>query len=235
MSKSININSINIQQVIAVAKKLENLKDDVVFTGGSTTALLVDDIAVGTARQTEDVDFIVDITVSSELSAFEKRMRSLGFKNDTSPNAPICRWLMDFQGGVLKVDAMPPVDNVLGFTNRWYQDAIKTANLINIMPQLTINIIDPVYFLGTKFEAYRGRGGNDIFSHDFEDIIYVLEHRSSIEREVYDSEQTIKSYLVKEFSEIMKHPDLENSLPGLLDNQDAVDMVLGKMNFIKSV
>jgi hypothetical protein len=61
------MSSINIQQVIAVAEQLADMKNEVVFVGGSTTELLVDEVARGHARQTEDVDFIVDITVSVDL------------------------------------------------------------------------------------------------------------------------------------------------------------------------
>lgn len=76
-------NTLNIEQIIAVAEKLRELKDQVVFVGGSTTALLVDVVA-NQARQTEDVDFIVDITIANEHYKFERRMRELGFVNDQS-------------------------------------------------------------------------------------------------------------------------------------------------------
>ena len=181
-------NQTNINQIIAVAEKLESLKDQVVFVGGSTTALLVDDVAAGRARQTEDVDFIVDISVRGEYRRFEEKMRELGFVNDQSEDAPICRWVMNFQGVDLKVDAMPVDEKILGFSNQWYQESIDTAWEHEIKEGLVIKVIDPVYFLGTKFEAFRGRGDNDIFSHDLEDVVYVLEHKTAIEKLVFDSE-----------------------------------------------
>jgi hypothetical protein len=39
-----------------------------------------DNVAGGRARSTEDVDFIVDISVRGEYQRFEKKMRALGFK-----------------------------------------------------------------------------------------------------------------------------------------------------------
>lgn len=57
---------------------------------------------------------------------------------------------------------------------------------VEIKPGLSIKVIKPIYFLGTKFEAWYGRGENDIFSHDLEDVVYVLEHRTGIEIDVYD-------------------------------------------------
>ena len=145
-----------------MAEQLQDLKDIVVFVGGSTTALLVDDAATGKARETDDVDFIVDIAVRTDLYTFENRMRELDFRNDTSEGAPLCRWKMDFHGVDLKVDAMPTDDSIMGFTNRWYKDSISTAWCATIKEGLTINVIDPVYFLGTKFEAFKGRGKGDL-------------------------------------------------------------------------
>lgn len=224
--------SINIAQLIAVAEKLRDMKDRVVFVGGSTTALLVDEVAAGQARQTEDVDFIVDIAVSGDMYKFEDRMRELGFRNDTDEGAPLCRWVMNFLGKDLKVDAMPTDANVLGFSNCWYRDSIDSAWEAEIKDGLTVKIVDPVYFLGTKFEAFKGRGGGDIFSHDLEDIIYVLEHRSGIEMLVFDAEEDIKSYLSDEFTKLLQHPDLENTLPGLLDDDGAIDVVIGRIQFV---
>ncbi|MBL4828079.1 MAG: hypothetical protein JKY66_10285 [Spongiibacteraceae bacterium] len=111
-------NALNIQQIIAVAQKLQHMKDQVVFVGGSTTALLVDTVASGSARQTEDVDFIVDITVIGNKETFESSLRELGFTHDISEDAPICRWRMDFNGISLKVDAMPTDGAIYGFHNQ---------------------------------------------------------------------------------------------------------------------
>lgn len=227
-------NSLNIQQLIAVAEKLKDIKNKVVFVGGSTTALLVDSAAANSARQTKDVDFIIEIAAQADLYKFEQKMRNLGFTNDLSKGAPICRWLMDFYSGQLKVDAMPTTKEIMGFTNQWYSDAIKTPWTATLKNDLEVQVIDPAYFLGTKFEAYKGRGGGQIFSHDIEDIIYVLEHRSTIESEVVGAPNKLRAYLAKKFSTLIKHPDLENTLPGILDDTNAANMVIGKMERIAS-
>jgi len=225
-------NSINIAQIIAVAEQLQDMKDEVVFVGGSTTALLVDDVAAGQARQTEDVDFIVDITISGDFYTFEERMRELGFRNDMGEGSHIFRWTMDFLGQTLKVDAMPTDDSVGGCSNRWHHDSIGSAWSKTVKEGLSVNVVDPVYFLGTKFEAYKGRGNGDIFSHDLEDVFYVLEHRTGIEQLVFDAKEDVKKYLSIEFAKLLKHPDLENTLPGLLDDDGSIDMIMGRINFI---
>jgi len=48
-------------------------------------------------------------------------------------------------------------DDTLGFTNRWYQDAMQTATDYALTPAISIRLVAPVYFLATKLEAYNGR------------------------------------------------------------------------------
>lgn len=232
-------NSINISQLMTVAKALQDVRDQVVFVGGSTTVLLIDSVDSGKARQTEDVDFIIDIAFNTDMAKFEDKMRSLGFANDQSKGAPLCRWLIPFMGDTyLKVDAMPADANVLGFTNTWYPDVIKTCweyTLQDKDEKLPIKVVDPIYFLGTKFEAYHGRGNGDIFSHDMEDIFFVLEHRSGIEMLAYEADTSIQGYLASEFRNLLDHPDLDNTIQGFLDDPQAVDEVYAKMIFISAL
>lgn len=199
------------------------------FVGGATTALLVDPAAASGARQTEDVDFVIDISVAGDYHQFENRMRQLGFQNDKSPEAPICRWKLPYLGTELILDAMPPDEKILGFTNRWYRDTIKTAWILELRPDLKVHMVDPVYFLATKFEAWLGRGQNDIYSHDLEDVFYVLEHRTGIDLQVYNASAEIKQYLAEKCRMLLIHPGLDNNLPGLVNS---VPLVRSRIKFI---
>ena len=97
-----------------VARRLEELIDDVVFVGGATTSLLVTDAAVIEIRPTIDIDLIVDITSLPKYAGLEKRLRRKGFTNVVELDAPICRWRVE---GIL-VDVMPSLPDILGFSNR---------------------------------------------------------------------------------------------------------------------
>ena len=227
--------SLNIKQLIAVAEKLNYLRDKVVFVGGSTAALLVDEVAASQARQTKDVDFIVDMAVLGDYAKFEKSMRSLGFQNDASEGAPMCRWVMDFMGGHLRVDAMPAEESLLGFSNRWYEKSFATAWSKELKHGLSVKVVDPVCFLGTKFEAFKGRGNNDLFSRDMEDIVYVLEHRTDIVRLIQSADEDLKAYLAGAFASLLRHPDLENTLPGMVDSKDAAGVVLQRIEAASSL
>ncbi|MFH2119243.1 MAG: hypothetical protein ABIJ25_02460, partial [Pseudomonadota bacterium] len=83
-----------------------------------------------------------------EYHRLEAELRSKGFKQDMSENAPVCRWLVD----AIKVDIMPTQEEILGFSNRWYLPAIKNADLIELENELTIKLVSPPYFLATKID-----------------------------------------------------------------------------------
>ena len=82
---------------------------------------------------------------------------------------------------------------------------------------LQIRLIAAPVFLATKFEAFATRGRGDMLSsHDFEDIINVLEGRPEIEDEIAGFYPELRSYLIERFREIRSNPDFDNVLPGLL-------------------
>lgn len=223
------MSNISLEQIKAVAKYLGELREQVVLVGGATTALLVDSVAAFGARQTEDIDFIIDINLRGEYLEFEEKMRELGFQNDQSINAPICRWKIPHFGSYLIVDAMPADEKILGFSNQWYSQTFNTARRHELEPGLFIRVVHPVYFLGTKFEAWLGRGENDIYAHDLEDIFYLLEHRTGIEQLIFDADPTVQSYLAKQCKMLLAHPGLDNNLPGLVDS---VALVKSRLKFI---
>jgi hypothetical protein len=53
---------LNFRQLLLIAEALSDLLPRVVFVGGCTTVLLVDEVAYSGVRQTEDVDVIVDLS-----------------------------------------------------------------------------------------------------------------------------------------------------------------------------
>jgi len=85
------------------ARLLRPLFDEMVFVGGSIVGLLITDAAVPTVRATGDADVIVEITSYAEYGCFGERLRALGFKEDMSDGAPLCRWRQSES----VLDAMP--------------------------------------------------------------------------------------------------------------------------------
>jgi hypothetical protein len=167
----------NIDKVRIVALALGELKEQVVFVGGSVTELYADYPEISDIRPTIDVDCIIDIQICTYLdySNLEEKLRKLGFANDTSENVPICRKIYK---GII-VDFMPVSPDILGFSNLWYKDGIANKTSITLPDGTSIFILPVEYFVATKLEAMHNRGGADIRgSHDWEDIVYVLDNCS---------------------------------------------------------
>jgi hypothetical protein len=114
----------NLDRLITAAKLLRPLLDELVFVGGSVTELLLTDEAAADPRPTIDVDAIAAIPSYAEYAIFGERLRSLGFGEETTEGAPLCRWVQ--KSTVL--DVMPLDEKILGFSNRWYRAAMETAS-----------------------------------------------------------------------------------------------------------
>lgn len=225
---------LNFLQTVEVARALGDLIGEVVFVGGCTTALLVDDAAVHFVRRTEDVDIIVDIMSRTDLNVFGEKLQERGFNEDMEDDAIVCRWVIPYLNGKLKVDIMPTDPSLLGFSNRWYSDAIEYAQPYKLTDTLTIQLVNSTYFLATKFEAFHGRGEGDYFSHDLEDIIYLLEHRSGLAIELMDSNPDVKRYLSDEASALL-NAGFKNVLPGLLSDSAAANNVISTLKLMKKM
>ena len=209
----INSTALNIKMLIHVAQHLGNLREKVVFVGGCATGLLITDPAMPEVRGTQDVDVIVEVASRLEYYRLEKELRSRGFKQDMSENAPVCRWLVDD----VKVDVMPTKEDILGFSNRWYLPAIRNAVHFEIEKELTIQLVTPPYFLATKIEAFKGRGGGDYMaSHDIEDIITVVDGRPEIISEIMTSPDNLKNYLSESFRVLLANGEFIEAIPGHL-------------------
>lgn len=206
--------STNILMLQTVAKGLGELKDEMVFVGGSVAELYADNPAASEIRPTIDVDCKVEISSRLKFARLEEKLRAKGFANDTSKSAPICRWIYK----EIKVDVMPTDPNILGFTNRWYKEGFDIKISKTLPDGSDIFVFPPEYYLAAKFEAHKGRGRNDLRqSHDFEDIIYILDNCSDILNDISDSNPSVKMYLKKECQTLLENPDIiegiESALP----------------------
>lgn len=194
---------INTVRIKAVAKALDNLKEKVVFVGGATISLYPDQ-PVFEVRPTDDVDVIIEILNYTDRAELEEKLRSIGFSHDIESGV-ICRYRIQ---GII-VDIMPTNDPSIGFTNIWYPEGFEKAVNYEIDERCIVKILSAPYFIATKLEAHKDRGQNDgRTSQDFEDIIYVLENRKVIWDEINNSNENLKNYLLTEFRNLLKNPNL---------------------------
>ncbi len=203
----------NREQLVAVARKLRPLLDELVFAGGCATGLLVTDPGAPGVRATFDVDAIVGVSSYPEYVALSERLRALGFSEDTSEGAPVCRWT----SGRLVLDVMPLDNNVLGFSNRWYEEAVRSSETVDLEPRLKIRLISAPVFLATKLEAFKGRGKGDYFaSHDLEDALSVIDGRAALLAEIRAVPPSLREFLAGEWGALLRDPRFIDALPGHL-------------------
>jgi hypothetical protein len=205
-----NVKLANLRMLEFVATKLGDIRNDVVFLGGCTTGLFLSDPLVPDVRYTLDVDCIVDVISQNQYYQLEKKLSKQGFNKSITEDV-ICRWFYDD----VILDVMPTDEKILGFGNRWYKQAIEFSNLYPLNDNLEIRIVTAPYFLATKFEAFKTRGKMDFYaSHDFEDIVSVLDGRLEIVDEIKNCDSILQEYLINSLREVMLSPSFKGAIPG---------------------
>jgi len=204
--------AVNIQAVELVAAGLMELRDQVVFVGGSVISLYANDPGADTPRPTSDIDLVIVVSSYSEYNRLETRLRELGFHHSPEDNI-LCRYRYQ---GVL-VDVMPTDVPAIGPTNKWYIPGMAHA-IDQLLPNgSTIKLLTAPYFIATKFEAFKSRGGDMRTSKDFEDIVYILDSRSGVEDELKGAPPKVHDYLCKEFNALLKLKSFAEAIAGHLD------------------
>lgn len=201
----------NIEMLRIAIENLGDLKNELVFVGGCMTELLITDAGAAEPRRTKDVDAIVEAASYAEYNVFSEKLKAAEFREDTSENAPLCRWTK--KSTIL--DVMPLDEKTLGFTNSWYKSAMKNAKECEIISNLTIKIISPVYFCATKMEAFDGRGNGDyLASHDLEDIIAIIDGRVELITEIENAANDVRLYIAAKVKSWLENNKFTDALPG---------------------
>lgn len=214
-------------QRVAAALDAE-LQQEIAFVGGCVTALHVTDPVTRSAvRLTDDVDVILHVLSRGQWHQLERRLQQLGFR--VSPEDEVtCRMrLRDNQGPELIVDFMPDDPAILGFSNRWYRDALRTAVQHTLPNGLTVRVVDPPHFIGTKLEAFKGRGNNDLLgSRDIEDILNIVDGRASLLGELLATSPALRTYVGEHLQQLLLHNDIgyavQSAAMGSPDREDLI-------------
>lgn len=202
---------------------MDELLPQVVFIGGCTTGLfLTDDFTKEQVRYTDDVDLIVHVGSYSDWTRLAERLRQLGFRESMEQDV-ICTMML----GQLKVDFMPDNADILGFSNRWYRDAMTTAQDFTLTESLTIKLVEPVYFVATKLEAYLGRGNGDaLSSHDIEDLINIFDGREEIVAEVNAVDGELRDFIRVQLQALLDDANFEYAMQSATGNNRARESLI---------
>lgn len=225
---------INIERIQKIATALGELNEQVVYVGGAVVELYIENPELADVRPTMDIDCVTQLSSRNEFWKFEEQLRKKGFSNDQTPGAPICRWTF----GEEIVDIMPDNPSILGFSNRWYHQAMASSVIRRLPNGIQIRIFDDVFFIATKIEAILGRGGNDWrMSHDFEDLICILNYSNDLVLKVKQSQTNVMIYLQERFYEMLHRSNIREEVESALpyEESDRTDFILELMKTIVEI
>ena len=208
---------INRNVTIKIAKALGDLNSNVVYVGGAMVSLYIDDPSADDVRPTKDIDISLEIANMGELEILRESLLEKGFKQSHEDDV-ICR----FRYEDIKVDVMATKSIGWAPGNIWFARGFKHGKIVDI-DDVTIKILPLPYFLATKFSAFYDRGGRDPrASHDFEDIVYLLNHTSTIKEQILTSEKDVQLYLKDGFLQILNDKTLQEAIIGNLFYEDQI-------------
>lgn len=219
----------NLALLAGMVRAMGPLCEQVVFVGGCATGLLIDNASLMDVRPTEDVDAIVEVASLAGYHRLADKLAQRGFKQTMADNTPPFRWFWNR----LQLDLVPLDETVLGFANPWYRAGFAAALKAELAEGLVLRHLSAPYFLATKFEAFRDRSQNDVFtSHDLEDILTVVEGRSTLVDEVGAAPDDVRRHIASSVASLLALPPFANALPGLLSDPDQEARVLARLERI---
>lgn len=216
--------TINIQLVAKVAKALGTLNEKIVFVGGAVVSVYADDPAADEVRPTDDIDFTLELAGYGHWISLNEKLIAIGFSPNPEGHA-MCNFL--FKG--IEIDIMPSEDSVIGKSNRWYKPGFKSVKEISVEGQ-KVRVLSTPFYLATKFEAFNDRGGDYRASHDFEDIIYVIDNCTTVVKEISEAEAIVKSFIQLELKKVLENSNVAE----IIQSQIHPNMAAGRYPLILS-
>jgi predicted nucleotidyltransferase len=223
-------NDPNIAIVEHITAALGDLMESLVLVGGCAAGLLITDPAQAAIRPTNDIDLIVETLSHADYYQMCDQLRAKGFQE--VPEV-ICRW--SFQGS--KLDLMPSDPSILGFSNYWYPEALRSATPLSLPNGRSIRIVAAPVFIATKLVAFQNRGaGNYQASHDIEDIISVVDGRAELIDEFLSASEEVREYLDDEMGTLLGTPAFFESISTHLKpdfaSQARHDLVVSRLRLL---
>lgn len=127
------------------------------------------------------------------------------------------------------VDIMPTDSTILGFSNKWYAEGFNNAVPYTLDDETVILIFSLPYFLASKWEAHKSRGGDLRTSRDFEDLVYIFEHCKNFDDQLLSGPDSVRQYLMQELFPLLDHPAFEEGLYSHLENGANAEKLIAKI------
>ncbi|GEC73378.1 hypothetical protein SAMN05443543_101409 [Flavobacterium flevense] len=222
---------INRQIIQKIAKALGELNKEVIYVGGATVSLYINDSAAEDVRPTKDIDISLSVATINELEDVREKLTSKGFLQSSELDV-ICR----FKFEDILVDVMNTNPISWAPANPWFKKGFENLEEIKI-DQSIIRIMPFNYFLASKFSAYENRGGNDPrFSHDIEDITYILDNRTDWHQFlINEKDKIVKNYIIEKLELIKNNSKFQEAILGNLfyeSSEERFQLILNKIDLI---
>lgn len=219
----------NEEALCYAAGRLKDLNDQVVYVGGRIVGLLMTDFVEDDVRPTFDIDVAFDLEATAITAHYtlQKKLESLGFKAEGSIN---CRYIF----GELVLDVMYTDGALQGLDSTWYQAGFDNAIEVQVKDR-TIKILNAVYFIATKLEAFTDRAyeSNDYWDcKDLEDIINVINGRPELLDELRDSPVNVVQFIATYFRKLFNDPKWLDAIKAIARDERSRSIVLSAIESI---
>ncbi|RUR19226.1 hypothetical protein ELY21_04915 [Legionella sp. km535] len=222
----------NNEALYKAATLLKDLNEHVVYVGGRIVGLLITDLIEDDVRPTYDIDVALDLGKTDVVAHYslQKKLESLGFKPDGNVN---CRYVLDnFMIDVMYTDGV-----LQGINSNWYQAGFDNAIEIQIKDK-KIKILNAVYFIATKLEAFTDRAykNNDYWDcKDLEDIINVINGRPELLVEIMNSPKDVVQFISGYFKKLIEDPKWLEAIKAIARLERSRNIVLGAIEKISTL
>lgn len=221
----------NNEALYQAATLLKDLNEQVVYVGGRIVGLLITDSIEDDVRPTYDIDVALDLgkTDIAAHYSLQKKLEGFGFKPEGNVN---CRYVLnDFMIDVMYTDGV-----LQGINSNWYQAGFDNAIEIQIKDK-KIKILNSVYFIATKLEAFTDRAykDNDYWDcKDLEDIINVINGRPELLVEMMNSPKDVVQFISGYFKKLVEDPKWLEAIKAIARLERSRNIVLGAIEKIIS-
>ncbi|MCK4895049.1 MAG: hypothetical protein KAT07_13825 [Calditrichia bacterium] len=182
----------SIEAIKNIAHALSDLNEQVVFVGGAVVGLYANDPGAPEVRPTKDIDIVFEIGSVFKLKELRQKLakRGIHFAKDEEV---MCRFI--FQNTFLDIMATKEID--WAPSNPWFKFGFEYPETVHL-DELKIKILPVEYYLASKFTAFRDRGNDPRTSPDIDDIVYILDNRKTLVKDILESKKFVKEYLFVE-------------------------------------
>ncbi|KTD10852.1 hypothetical protein Lgra_1818 [Legionella gratiana] len=222
----------NKEALYQAATLLKDLNEQVVYVGGRIVGLLITDLIEDDVRPTYDIDVALDLGKTDIVTHYslQKKLESLGFKPDGNIN---CRYVLDD----FMIDVMYTDGALQGINSNWYQAGFDNALEIQIKDK-KIKILNAVYFIATKLEAFTDRAykNNDYWDcKDLEDIINVINGRPELLVEIMNSPKDVVQFISGYFKKLIEDPKWLEAIKAIARLERSRNIVLSAIEKISAL